>query len=433
MRDSGESGGEHGAGEDDLGAKVAGRAASACTPEPPRRAKRPWWLPHFLGRVPIGLDARYVNLVGLVALASLFENYDLSVLSSAMKQIREGFGLEQGAFTSLMAWTRLGAVPGFFVLPIADRFGRRRVFLGAIVGMSVGTVLSAFAPTAASFVALQTLTRSFVIASMATAVVIVAEELPARHRGWGIGLLGAIGSLGYGLGALLYAFVDVLPGGWRALYLAGCAPLFLLPMFRRRIPETGRFLSMRSTRAAGDGSAAFFGPMFELLRAYPARSLGVAAMATSVALGSSPAFTLLSDFVQTTHGWTPSAYSTMAILAGMFGIVGNPAMGWAADRFGRRPVAMAGFGLFPVAAFALYFGPSMAVPIVWVPFVFLLTGANVLMRIIASELFPRRVATRRWAGRRWRRRSVLRLASSSWASRRRRMRRSHRPPSPWRR
>ena len=28
------------------------------------------------------------------------------------------------------------------------------------------------------------------------------------------------------------------------------------------------------------------------------------------------------------------------------------------------------------------------IPIMWIPFVFLLTGANVLMRIIATELFP---------------------------------------------
>lgn len=71
--------------------------------EPPQveliRAKRPWWLPHFLGRVPLGLDSRYVSLVGVVALAGLFENYDLSVLSAALKQIRESFGLDQSKMT----------------------------------------------------------------------------------------------------------------------------------------------------------------------------------------------------------------------------------------------------------------------------------------------------------------------------------------------
>jgi predicted MFS family arabinose efflux permease len=111
-------------------------------------------------------------------------------------------------------------------------------------------------------------------------------------------------------------------------------------------------------------------------------------MALSFSIGASPAFNLLSDFVQTSHGWEPSSYSLMAILAGTVGIIGNPAMGWAADRVGRRPVSMVVFGLFPLVAAGMYFGPSVSVPIFWIPFVFLLTGGGVLMRVIASELFP---------------------------------------------
>jgi predicted MFS family arabinose efflux permease len=128
--------------------------------------------------------------------------------------------------------------------------------------------------------------------------------------------------------------------------------------------------------------------MFELLGQYPARSFAVAAMAFSFSIGAGPAFGLLSDFVQTTHEWSPGSYSLMAIVAGAVGIIGNPAMGWAADRSGRRPIAMIAFGLFPVVALAIYFGPSAGIPAFWIPFVFILTGSSVLMRIISSELFP---------------------------------------------
>jgi len=60
-----------------------------------------------------------VSLVGVVALAGLFENYDLSVLSAALKQIRESFGLDQSEMTSMLAWVRLGAIPAFLILPLA--------------------------------------------------------------------------------------------------------------------------------------------------------------------------------------------------------------------------------------------------------------------------------------------------------------------------
>ena len=90
------------------------------------------------------------------------------------------------------------------------------------------------------FVLAQTITRTFVVACISTAVVIIAEELPRNHRGWGIGILGAIGSFGYGLGALLYAFIDVLPFGWRSLYLVGGIPLLLMPRFPARDEDTPR-------------------------------------------------------------------------------------------------------------------------------------------------------------------------------------------------
>jgi len=354
----------------------------------PVRAKRPWWLPHFLGRVPIGLDARYVSLVGVIALAGLFENYDLSVLSAALKQIRGTFDLDQAEMTSMLAWVRLGAIPAFLILPLADRIGRRPVFLAAIVGMSLATVASGLAQTSLQFVLAQTISRTFVVAIIATAVVIIAEELPAEHRGWGIGMLGAIGAFGYGLGALLYAFVDSLPFGWRSLYMVGGLPLLLIPMLRRRVPETRRFILMRQEQEAGTAPPGFLQPMVELLRHYPARSIAVAAIALSFSIGAGPAFGLLSDFVQTTHEWTPGNYSLMAIIAGAVGIIGNPAMGWAADRVGRRPVAMIAFSLFPLVALAIYFGPSRGIPAFWIPFVFILTGSSVLMRVISSELFP---------------------------------------------
>jgi len=159
-------------------------------------------------------------------------------------------------------------------------------------------------------------------------------------------------------------------------------------MLRRRVPETRRFHDQQSERGEDARPSGFLQPMIELIVTYPARSIAVAAMALSFAIGAGPAFGLLSDFVQTTHEWQPSTYSLMAILAGTFGIIGNPAMGWAADRIGRRPVAMTAFALYPLVAFGIYFGPGAAIPGLWIPFVFILSGTNVLMRIISSELFP---------------------------------------------
>jgi len=371
----------------DLGRKVDTDAVQIASDDLPR-ARRPWWLPHFLGRMPRGLEDHHVAVVGIVSLAFLFENYDLSMLSAALKQIRENYGQSPGEMTSLLAWIRLGAIPAFLLLPLADRVGRRRVFLVAIAGMSIGTFVSGLAQTPLQFVVAQTLTRGFLVASTATAVVLVAEALPAAHRGWGIGILGAIGTFGFGLSALLYAFVDRLPFGWRFLYLVGIVPILLFGRFRSSVVETEHFRATQSMRPTESIWARITGPMRELVRDHPFRSLAVAGMAASVSAATTPAFNLMSDYVQSNRGWEPSSYSLMAIVAGGLGTIGNPAMGFAADRLGRRPVAMLAFGGFPLVAWAMYFGPGDWVPFVWVPFIFLLTGGNVLMRVVTSELFP---------------------------------------------
>ena len=164
-----------GATRDQQGDREGVPAAPGPSPRPPGG------LLHSLGRAPQGLDARHVSVVGIVSLAFLFENYGLSMLSAAMKQIRESYGLAPSEMSELLAWIRLGAIPAFLLLPLADRIGRRRVFLVAIVGMSLGTFASGLAQTWLQFLVLQTITRAFLVAATATAVVLVAEALPARH------------------------------------------------------------------------------------------------------------------------------------------------------------------------------------------------------------------------------------------------------------
>jgi hypothetical protein len=57
---------------------------------------------------------------------------------------------------------------------------------------------------------LQMLSRTFMVTCTAAAFVVVTEELPREHRGWGIGILGALGSFGHGVGLLLFAVYPLL-------------------------------------------------------------------------------------------------------------------------------------------------------------------------------------------------------------------------------
>ncbi len=356
-----------------------------------RRAANPWWIPPFLGGVPDSARPQ-LSMLGSVALALLFENYDQSMLTAALKQIAESFSVPESDLARIPALAHMGALPAFLLIPFADRIGRRRLFLVSILGISVGTVLSGFAQSVFQFAACQMIARAFMVTCSATAFVIVTEEFPAQHRGWAIGILGAIAAFGHGLGFLLFAGIEILPFGWRALYVMGMVPLLLMPRFRRQVPETGRFARHQQESSEGDSGPGHWGgwlqPLGQLLQRYPGRAFGIGVAGALSAASHATAFNLASFHVQSVHGWPPWLYSAMAISAGLVGIIGSPWAGRLADRQGRRSVGVLMLGGFPFLAFGFYQGPGSFLALFWIVMIFTLTGGNTILRALSTELFP---------------------------------------------
>ncbi len=364
----------------------------SAAPEPPARRRNPWWIPPFLGRVPDITDAQ-LRLLGLVSLALFFESYDISMLTAALKHIAAGLSIDEHQMGGYMGIIRLGALPAFLLIPLADRIGRRRLFLASILGLSVFTFLTAFTQTPWQFVAVQMVSRIFMVMALSCAVVIVTEEFPAEHRGWGIGMMGALAACGVGFGALLFSFVNVLPFGWRALYAVGLLPLLLMPLFRRGVKETARFERGREKARAEGAPAisafrAWLAPLQGLVREHPGRALGIGLVALLVSMGSAPVFQFTGYFVQTVHGWAPWQFSVMVIFGGGIGIFGNVVAGRLGDRHGRRRVGFTMMALFPFFVLGFYLGPGWLVPVSWVFFVFCQTAQQTITRAVSTELFP---------------------------------------------
>ena len=150
---------------------------------------------------------------------------------------------------------------------------------------SVVTFATAFVRTPTEFVVAQMLARTFVIAATAVAIVIVVEELPAAHRAGGSASLAPSEPVGHGLAAALFAFVEVLPYGWRFLYGMGAVALLLLPWLRRNVPETDRFLSSRDTPAGG-----WVRRLAAFVTMHPGRALAASLLGVLPAMGFVSAF-----------------------------------------------------------------------------------------------------------------------------------------------
>jgi putative MFS transporter len=347
---------------------------------------RPWWAWIFFWvAVPEGITRRQWVTLGALGATYLVNSYDLGILNLALPQIQHSFTLSEEDVGKLAAVVRLGVLPALALSVLADRVGRRRLLLATIVGFTLCTFLTSFARSPFEFAVLQFFARTFVYAEEMLAIVVVTEELDARARGWGIGLMIAFGALGHGLSALAFSAVDLLPHGWRALYFAGALPMVLVAWFRRSLKETERFevsVARRDPR-----SRSYAAPLFELLSRHPGRVAAMSAALVPVAFAGGTAIQFQSKFLQSAHGYSPGEVSALFLAGGPLAMTGGLLFGRASDRFGRRRVLSTAIVVNAMATIGFYNGTGLVLPPVWILTIFTQFGIDVLFSALGSELF----------------------------------------------
>jgi len=309
------------------------------------------WLPPGL-RPPGAMTHRQAVVFLLVGAAALMGGYDTNVFSFSVPQVQASLHIPEDKIGLTVSLIRLAALPALVLALTADLFGRRRLLLFTIVGQALATLATGFAQDYAQFVWCQTFTRLFGYAEEMLCYVVVAEELGAEARGWANGTLAAMYYAGGGFTAALFAAITYLPYGWRAMYVIGSVPLFLVAYLRRYLPETRRFeereheVEKLSSRIAGaiDMSR-------RLLHEHPRRVSIM--MLTIAAYGFAiwPAALFGQKYMQSVLHFTPGQTSMVILSGGLVAVVFNILAGRLSDRIGRRAVifgaclvAMVGFG-----------------------------------------------------------------------------------------
>jgi putative MFS transporter len=353
-------------------------------------ARPPGWfrILFFFIRRPAALEPRQWSLLGLLGFTLLINHYDFALLALALPQIQEGLAVPEEQLGSVVASIRLGVLPAILLAFLADRAGRRRLLVATILGFTLCTTLTAFARDAAQFTSFQFAARAFIAAEEMLAIVVLTEELEAGARGFGIGVLSAFGALGFGAAALALALVEVLPFGWRALYLVGAAPLLWVAWLRRRIPETERFRAQREARRGETGLAASMAPLRELVRRYPGRMLALCAAITPAALVAITAGTFVSKYLQDVQGWRPGQVTLLYATAGFLVFVSTVAAGALADRFGRRATISLALLMNAMGIAGFYHASGAWIVASWVLMTACAVGVDVLFGALGSELFP---------------------------------------------
>src|SRR5712692_9901583 len=338
----------------------------------------------LLGRTP-PFTRRQRRVFWIASTAGFFDQYDRALLSLALKQIQAGLKIAEAHLGAVLSIVRLGYLLSLLLTPFADVFGRRRLLLYTVFGYTIFTGLIAIAPGERSFVAFEIIARAFAGAEAAIAMVIVAEEVDAAHRGWAIGLLGGVSSVGYGLAAIVFAFINVIPYGWRGLYAIALVPLLLIIPLRRVLPESARF---EKEKLEGLKPLKVWEPLVQLYSAYPGRLMMMLSIAFLGSMGGNAAGFLFPKFLQDAHQWSPANVSELFFFGGALGILGSIVAGRLSDRYGRRMMVVTCSLLSPLMTIWMYTAPGASIVPAWILQVFFDIAAGTILNAYSAELFP---------------------------------------------
>lgn len=335
-----------------------------------------------------GLKRSDIGLIVMLAFVAMFEGFDISLTNVVLPFVGNAYQVDAEGLGRSLSVIGLGAIAAWFTIRLGDRFGRRPVLMASAVAFSVGSLLTILMPSIESYTAMQALTRIALVSQIAMAYLIVSETLPPRLRGRANGLLGACGSFGAALPALLLASALDTALAWRALFLVGAAPLLILPALWLYLRETPAFLARdRAVKAPGVIAELRVLTAPDLRRRFAAMS-GLWFIANFSAVVSTFFFTY---YVLNERNWTAEDLRTIAPFGLASAFFGYLAVGFLMDLIGRRATAAIFFIANGVLVMTCYAATGWYVIAASLIAIQAMLGVWTVCFTINSELFPTHV------------------------------------------
>ena len=306
-----------------------------------------------------------------------FETYALILTAGvALKQLHPGSGNPAFYIGLTIAMTLLGwGAGGILGGIVADYLGRRKVLLISITLYSIFTGLSAFAWNWESFLILRLLTGIALGSEWGTGTSLVAEMWPAHARAKAAGLMQCGLGLGFFVASAAWYFIAPLgPDSWRYMFLMGVLPALFALWLRRSVPESDKWtkvagrrtsLQAQSDATLSDEERTYTKFTLRQILADPKlRRLTIlgSIMSTVTTLAWWGISTWVPAYVGTIaakDGHSPESYaSTAGMIYNVGAIAGYISLGFAADRFGRKPTVFAYFAVSLVMTPVLFLWTS---------------------------------------------------------------------------
>jgi putative MFS transporter len=198
-------------------------------------------------RLPVGSFHR--RFIALVSLGGWFDFYDIYMMAYIGATLQQSGFLTLQQFSNVIAAGFLGMFAGTIIFGMgSDRMGRRTAFVAMLLLYSAFTLGGAFAPSANWLIALRFLAGIGIGAELVVIDTYVSEMVPSSARGRYVAISQMTGFTAVPIVAILVRLLaptHFLIDGWRWVMIIGSLGSALAWYFRRRLPESPRWLASR--------------------------------------------------------------------------------------------------------------------------------------------------------------------------------------------
>lgn len=191
----------------------------------------------------VSLNREHWKLVAVLVVALAVDVMKPATLGFVVPGMSDEYAISKPAASLLALTALIGTTIGSVLWGwTGDLFGRRAAILLSAL-MFMGTAICGAMPVFGWNLAMCFLMGASAGGMLPVAFTLMAETVPAAHRGWLLVALGGIGtSAGYLLAAGAAAMLEPM-FSWRVLWLLGLPTGALIVVLNHFIPESPRFLS----------------------------------------------------------------------------------------------------------------------------------------------------------------------------------------------
>ncbi|TCP45805.1 putative MFS transporter [Tamaricihabitans halophyticus] len=363
-------------------------------------------------------QAKVLILLGTVV---FFEGFDQMLVSYTLPLIKEEWSLSSFEQTAAVTAGSVGMLIGALLCGmLADRFGRVRMVVIAILITAISSLLLMVSTDFVQFVVLRFVQGLGIGGEVPVAAAFVSEIAKAKGRGRFVLLYELAFPAGLTAAAVI-ATAIVPQFGWRALYLIGAIPAILAFLVHRKVPESPRWLAARGDFARAEQAMR---AMEEGVRKATARPLPPPVPHDDVPAESRGRIRDLigRKYLRRTTivavlwfcgyfvnygltAWLPTIYTSVyqiplqtalnyTLYTSLFGFGGCVLVMLLVDRIGRKPALIIGLGvggLLLIVLAMLGAASGLAVALWCSVSALFIFAANICLYVYTAELYPTRV------------------------------------------